>query len=69
MRRAPAAPDERAAAQAAPGARVLLAEDNPINALLARSLLEREGLPTRWTGSATGMRRWPHGRRRAGLTT
>ena len=38
-----AAPDERAAAQAAPGARVLLAEDNPINALLARSLLEREG--------------------------
>jgi signal transduction histidine kinase/CheY-like chemotaxis protein len=40
---APAAPDERAAAQAAPGARVLLAEDNPINALLARSLLEREG--------------------------
>ena len=40
---ASAAPDERAAAQAAPGARVLLAEDNPINALLARSLLEREG--------------------------
>jgi signal transduction histidine kinase/CheY-like chemotaxis protein len=37
------APDERAAAQAAPGARVLLAEDNPINALLARTLLEREG--------------------------
>jgi len=37
------APDERADAQAAPGARVLLAEDNPINALLARSLLEREG--------------------------
>lgn len=40
---ASAAPDERAAAQAAPGARVLLVEDNPINALLARSLLEREG--------------------------
>jgi len=40
---ASAAPDERADAQAAPGARVLLAEDNPINALLARSLLEREG--------------------------
>ncbi|HEX4181556.1 MAG TPA: response regulator [Caulobacteraceae bacterium] len=38
-----AASDERAAAQAAAGARVLLAEDNPINALLARSLLEREG--------------------------
>ena len=27
----------------APGVRVLLAEDNPINALLARTLLEREG--------------------------
>ena len=40
---AAAAPDERASAQAAPGKRVLLAEDNPINALLARSLLEREG--------------------------
>jgi CheY-like chemotaxis protein len=39
----PAAPDERASDLAAPGARVLLAEDNPINALLARSLLEREG--------------------------
>ena len=37
------APDERAALQAAAGARVLLVEDNPINALLARSLLEREG--------------------------
>ena len=40
---ASAAPDERADAQAAPGARILLVEDNPINALLARSLLEREG--------------------------
>jgi signal transduction histidine kinase/CheY-like chemotaxis protein len=38
-----AAPDERAAPQAGAGARVLLVEDNPINALLARSLLEREG--------------------------
>jgi signal transduction histidine kinase/CheY-like chemotaxis protein len=39
-----AAPDdERAAPVAAAGARVLLAEDNPVNALLARSLLEREG--------------------------
>jgi signal transduction histidine kinase/CheY-like chemotaxis protein len=38
-----AAPDERAQPQAGAGARVLLAEDNPINALLARSLLEREG--------------------------
>lgn len=35
--------DERIAAAAAPGLRVLLAEDNPINALLARALLEREG--------------------------
>ncbi|MEI9965780.1 MAG: response regulator [Caulobacteraceae bacterium] len=35
--------DERAAAAAALGLRVLLAEDNPINALLARALLEREG--------------------------
>lgn len=39
------AADERADSQtgAAQGARVLLVEDNPINALLARSLLEREG--------------------------
>jgi CheY-like chemotaxis protein len=37
------AADERAQADAGVGARVLLAEDNPINALLARSLLEREG--------------------------
>jgi CheY-like chemotaxis protein/anti-sigma regulatory factor (Ser/Thr protein kinase) len=39
--------DERialeAAPAAAPGARVLLAEDNPINAMLARTLLAREG--------------------------
>lgn len=35
--------DERIAAAAAPGARVLLVEDNPINALLARALLTREG--------------------------
>ncbi len=35
-------PDERAAAQPI-AARVLLAEDNPINAILARSMLEREG--------------------------
>jgi CheY-like chemotaxis protein len=35
--------DERIAAAAAPGARVLLVEDNPINALLARALLAREG--------------------------
>ncbi len=37
------AQDDRIAPAAAPGARVLLAEDNPINALLARTLLEREG--------------------------
>ncbi len=35
--------DERAVAQGAQGARVLLAEDNPVNALLARALLAREG--------------------------
>jgi CheY-like chemotaxis protein len=35
--------DERATDRAAEGLRVLLAEDNPINALLARTLLEREG--------------------------
>ncbi|MDB5470585.1 MAG: hybrid sensor histidine kinase/response regulator [Caulobacter sp.] len=38
-----ASEDERIAPAAAPGARVLLAEDNPINAFLARTLLEREG--------------------------
>lgn len=35
--------DDRIAPAAAPGARVLLVEDNPINALLARTLLTREG--------------------------
>ena len=42
---APAEDDRVAeeAAAAAPGARVLLAEDNPINAMLARTLLQREG--------------------------
>ncbi|MDB5444037.1 MAG: sensor histidine kinase/response regulator [Phenylobacterium sp.] len=40
---APAPDDERIAMAAAPGARVLLVEDNPINALLARALLTREG--------------------------
>ena len=35
--------DERAAPEAARGARVLLAEDNAVNALLAKVLLEREG--------------------------
>src|SRR5665213_1637720 len=37
------APLAQAHAPAAPGARVLLAEDNPINAMLARTLLAREG--------------------------
>ncbi len=37
------AEDERVARAAAPGARILLVEDNPINALLARALLTREG--------------------------
>jgi CheY-like chemotaxis protein len=35
--------DERIAPALAPGARVLLVEDNPVNALLARALLSREG--------------------------
>lgn len=35
--------DDRIAGAVAHGVRVLLAEDNPINALLARTLLEREG--------------------------
>jgi len=35
--------DDRIAAATATGARVLLVEDNPINALLARTLLKREG--------------------------
>ncbi|MGH6966415.1 MAG: response regulator [Phenylobacterium sp.] len=35
--------DERVAAAAALGKRILLVEDNPINALLARALLSREG--------------------------
>lgn len=35
--------DDRIAGAVANGVRVLLAEDNPINALLARTLLEREG--------------------------
>ena len=42
-RTAAAPDDERGAPAAAPGARVLLVEDNPVNALLARALLAREG--------------------------
>ncbi|MDO8379147.1 response regulator [Phenylobacterium sp.] len=41
--RAEAPEDERIAPAIAPGARVLLVEDNAINALLARTLLAREG--------------------------
>ncbi|HQT52067.1 MAG: response regulator [Phenylobacterium sp.] len=41
--RADAVEDERIAPAIAPGARVLLVEDNAINALLARTLLAREG--------------------------
>jgi CheY-like chemotaxis protein len=37
------AEDERAAPNAGAGLRVLLAEDNPVNALLATALLKREG--------------------------
>jgi CheY-like chemotaxis protein len=43
--------DERIAAAAAPGKRVLLVEDNPINALLARALLSREGCEIDHAGS------------------
>jgi CheY-like chemotaxis protein len=39
----PAFHDERAAPAASAGVRVLLAEDNPVNALLAVALLRREG--------------------------
>ena len=42
-RGAAALEDERVAAAVAPGTRVLLVEDNAINALLARTLLTREG--------------------------
>ncbi|MFN3512537.1 MAG: response regulator [Phenylobacterium sp.] len=38
-----ASEDDRIAPASAPGTRVLLVEDNPINALLARTLLTREG--------------------------
>jgi CheY-like chemotaxis protein len=43
--------DERVAAASAVGMRVLLAEDNPINALLARTLLEREGCAVELAGN------------------
>ena len=49
---APAAADERASVAAGRGARVLLVEDNPVNALLARKLLEREGCAVDQAASA-----------------
>lgn len=48
---APAKDDDRVADASARGVRVLLAEDNPINALLARTLLEREGAKVDRAGS------------------
>ena len=47
----PPVEDERAAPAAARGTRVLLAEDNPINAMLARALLEREGCAVERAGT------------------
>jgi CheY-like chemotaxis protein len=37
--------------ETAPGMRVLLVEDHPVNALLARKLLEREGCSVDWVTS------------------
>jgi CheY-like chemotaxis protein len=48
---APGERDERAQVETAPGARVLLVEDHPVNALLARKLLEREGCTVDWVTS------------------
>jgi CheY-like chemotaxis protein len=54
--------DERALAETAPGARVLLVEDNPVNALLARKLLEREGCSVEWvTGGDMALAAAPAG--------
>lgn len=43
--------DERDDIAGACGARVLLAEDNPVNALLARALLSREGCTIEWVAN------------------
>jgi CheY-like chemotaxis protein len=43
--------DERIAPGMAPGARVLLVEDNPVNALLAQALLKREGCAVERAGT------------------
>lgn len=48
---APQPEDERLAPAALPGVRVLVAEDNPVNALLAKSLLRREGCTVELAGS------------------
>ncbi|HXQ15175.1 MAG TPA: response regulator [Caulobacteraceae bacterium] len=53
------APDDRIARRArrtpsADGVRVLLAEDNPINAMLARTLLRREGAEVEHVGGGEG---------------
>ena len=45
------AEDERAAPAGTLGLKILLAEDNPINALLARTLLEREGCAVACAGN------------------
>lgn len=47
----PTQDDERLAPAALPGVRVLVAEDNPVNALLAKSLLRREGCTVELAGS------------------
>jgi CheY-like chemotaxis protein len=43
--------DERLSPAALPGVRVLVAEDNPVNALLAKSLLRREGCTVELAGT------------------
>jgi CheY-like chemotaxis protein len=43
--------DERLSSAAMSGVRVLVAEDNPVNALLAKSLLRREGCTVELAGS------------------
>lgn len=47
----PVQEDERLSPAALPGVRVLVAEDNPVNALLAKSLLRREGCTVELAGT------------------
>ncbi len=47
----PRADDERVAAAGVAGVRVLLVEDNPVNALLVQTLLKREGCSVELAGS------------------